>query len=349
MVDLLKEITEHKDYGIKIRILTPVEDSIRKTIHRFEKLEQVEIRYIEPALQTRVTILLVDKKFSLAVEVKDDSKQTSIEAIGLATYSNSPSTVFSYASIFETLWRQVDISEELKALNQKLRLRDTALKEFVNIAAHELRTPIQPIIGLSDILQSEIKDNKQRVLLGIITRNARTLKRLSENILDVTKIESKSLKLNKEQVDLKDIILNAIEDIVNQGLDTNVKILYEPQNIDVLADKEKITQVFFNLLNNSITFTTRGSISIITELGGGIQQVVASIRDTGKGIDPEIFPKLFSKFITKSDKGTGLGLYISKSIIEAHGGKMWANNNSDGKGATFSFTLPIIEKHSLKP
>jgi signal transduction histidine kinase len=218
--------------------------------------------------------------------------------------------------------------------------------EFINIAAHELRTPIQPILGLSETLKSKIKDNEQLTLINVISRNAKRLRRLTEDILDVTRIESKSLKLHKEQFNLNDVTVNTINDIKINRYSNNkkddIKILYDSdKDIFVKADKERLSQVIFNLLSNAIKFTNDegGNISIISEEKDS--QTIVSIKDRGTGIDSEILPRLFSKFATKSFEGTGLGLYTSKSIIEAHGGKIWVENNSDGKGATFTFSLPI--------
>jgi len=112
----------------------------------------------------------------------------------------------------------------------------------------------------------------------------------------------------------------------------------------VKADKEKLIQVISNLLNNAIKFTEEGTISVSTEVkGNGRMEVLVTIKDTGQGIHPEIEPRLFSKFASKSLQGTGLGLFIAKSIVEAHGGKIWAENNSGGKGATFTFSLPVSQ------
>jgi signal transduction histidine kinase len=260
------------------------------------------------------------------------------------------------------------------SLNERLKIHDKAQQEFINVAAHELRTPIQPIIGLSEILLSKIKDNESRQLADAIFRNAKRLQRLSQDILDVTKIEGGSLKLNKEHLNLNEVISNVADDYRNQikNSNRNIKLVYEfykkqakeakqkqqqyPQEkkqqlliqdnaIVVEADKEKIIQVISNLLNNAIKFTKEGIISIITEKeeNGHSKEVIVSIKDTGEGIDPVILPKLFSKFVAKSYQGTGLGLFISKSIVEAHGGRIWAENNADAKGATFSFTLPLNE------
>jgi signal transduction histidine kinase len=260
------------------------------------------------------------------------------------------------------------------SLNERLKIHDKAQQEFINVAAHELRTPIQPIIGLSEILLSKIKDNESRQLADAIFRNAKRLQRLSQDILDVTKIEGGSLKLNKEHLNLNEVISNVADDYRNQikNSNRNIKLVYEfykkqakegeqkqqyPQKknqqlliqdnaIVVEADKEKIIQVISNLLNNAIKFTKEGTISIITEKkeeNGHSKEVIVSIKDTGEGIDPVVLPKLFSKFVAKSYQGTGLGLFISKSIVKAHGGRIWAENNADAKGATFSFTLPLNE------
>ncbi len=246
-------------------------------------------------------------------------------------------------------------TRELEESNEQLKALDKMQKEFINTAAHELRTPIQPILALSEFLSSEIKDSKQHQLLDVIRRNAKRLQRLAEDILDVSRIESHNLSLNKEQVNINDIIQNVIEDYKNRmerknndDKNSEIEILFEPKKdvILVKADKERLTQVISNLLDNSVKFTKgRGKeveekkINIISEKKDG--QLKVTVKDSGMGIDPEIMPKLFSRFASTSFSGTGLGLYISKSIIEAHGGEISAQNNSDGNGATFSFTIPI--------
>jgi signal transduction histidine kinase len=229
---------------------------------------------------------------------------------------------------------------------------------FINIAAHELRTPIQPILGLTQIIRANTKNAKQRELLDITIRNAKRLEQLTEDILDVTRIEGHSLSLNKEQLNLNDVITNVINDIsstttsltIYSNKRTPIKLEYShPQNIIVQADKGRIIQVINNLLNNAIKFTQKGTISISLDRkreqdgndAGNQDYVVISVKDTGQGIDPETLPSLFTKFSTKSQtRGTGLGLFISKNIVEAHGGKIWAENNKDHRGSTFSFTLP---------
>jgi len=242
----------------------------------------------------------------------------------------------------------------LSEANEQLKTHDKMQKEFINIAAHELRTPIQPILGLSEVLHAKIKDTEQRQLLDTITRNAKRLQRLTDDILDVTRIESHSLKLNIEQFNLSDLISSIIEDYRNRIEKDNieVKLLYEPNNKDniifVEADRGRLIQVISNLLDNAIKFTKEGTISIITEEKDS--KVVVSVKDTGTGIDSEIFPRLFSKFVTKSERGgTGLGLFICKNIVEAHGGKIWIENNDiyKEKGATFSFSLPIIKQQPI--
>jgi signal transduction histidine kinase len=241
---------------------------------------------------------------------------------------------------------------------EKLKKSDKMKDEFINVAAHELRSPIQPILGLTEVIRSNEKDAKQRELLDVTIRNAKRLQRLTEDILDVTKIESGSLNLKKEFFNLNDVITNTIGDIManivkkSQQADI-IKLLYQPRDIFIEADKARITQVISNILNNAIKFTEaevneggeregRGIININAEKVDGSQAII-SIKDNGTGIDPEIMPKLFEKFATKSYQGTGLGLYICKNILEAHGGKIWAENNNDGKGATFLLSLPIKE------
>jgi signal transduction histidine kinase len=280
-------------------------------------------------------------------ELKEPKAEEFSEAIGFVVYSNSKVGVDSSKAFFELLWNeriQYEKLREYERLKEVQKMKD----EFINIAAHELRTPIQPILGLSEVLLNKIKDTKQVQLLDAIIRNAKRLQRLTDDILDVTKIESQSLKLNKEQFNLNDLISSIIDDYRNRIERDNVeiKLLYESNNKDnvfVEADRGRLIQVISNLLDNAIKFTKEGTISIITEEKD--TQVIVSVKDTGTGIDPEILPRLFSKFVTKSERGgTGLGLFICKNIVEAHGGKIWIENNDiyDGKkGATFTFSLPV--------
>jgi signal transduction histidine kinase len=240
-------------------------------------------------------------------------------------------------------------TRELEIANEQLRDHEKMQREFINIAAHELRTPIQPIIGLSELLQSKEKDEEKSRLMDIISRNAKRLQRLAQDILDVTRIESQLLRLNREKFDLNGLILGIIEEYkkeIGDDIKGNIKLLYNPiehnNTIDVDADRYRITQVISNLIDNAIKFTKEvgGTVSVdIKKESDG--WMIISVKDTGSGIDPEITPRLFTKFTSKSVKGTGLGLFISKNIIEAHGGRIWAENNTSGKGATFSFSLPL--------
>jgi signal transduction histidine kinase len=245
---------------------------------------------------------------------------------------------------------QNELTNKLKEANQQLKDKDRLKDEFINIAAHELRTPIQPILGLSEILLRSLKkvngktDMEGEQSLEAIIRNSKKLFRLSQDILDVSKIESHSLDLKKERFNLNDVILDSVKDYMNQAEKEgkrDIKLLYEPkEDIFVEADRGRLNQVVSNLISNAIKFTKEGTIFVNAEKKDK-EQVIVSIKDSGSGIDPQIQPRLFSKFATKSHTGTGLGLFISKNIIEAHGGRIWAENNSNSKGAAFSFSLPI--------
>jgi signal transduction histidine kinase len=222
-------------------------------------------------------------------------------------------------------------------------------KDFINVAAHELRTPIQPILGLTEIVCSKIKNTEQRELLDTVVRNAKRLQRLADDIIDVTKIESQSLKLNKEIFDLNEVISNIIDDykslIVNGNYKVKLNFKLFKETLLIEADRERISEVVSNLLSNAIKFTKEGEVFVSVEKkeDNNNNYALVTVRDSGAGIDQEILPNLFSKFITKSFEGIGLGLYISKHIVEAHGGKIWAENNSkDGNcGSIFCFKLPL--------
>jgi len=313
-----------------------------------------------------MTVLVVDKKYSLVVELRDDTKDDLKEAIGLATYSNSKSTVLSYVSIFDALWKQSELREELLNLSM-------AQKEFINIAAHELRNPIQPILGLSDVLlrsnfiiySNKSSGIKHKEIVEIIARNAKRLQRLTDDILDITRIEGKSLKLNKQRFVLSETIREIIQDLNIENRDLNQKVILSFDNnssiesISVTADQNRIKQVITNLIDNAMKFTPAGEITIAIEIDNKDNRVIIRVKDTGTGISSDILPKLFTKFVSRSEKGTGLGLYICKGIIEAHNGRIWAENNYDKNpslggrrsdsnnkmrrvGATFSFSLPLL-------
>ncbi|MGZ5551422.1 MAG: sensor histidine kinase, partial [Nitrososphaeraceae archaeon] len=245
-------------------------------------------------------------------------------------------------------------SNELLTIQyEKVKESEKLQKEFINIAAHELRNPIQPILGLTEAIYSNVKDEKQLEILEIIIRNAKRLKRLTDNLLDITKIESQSLMLNKEKFNLNILISEVLKDYVGkQKKQQKVKIVYDfnhKEDIIIEADRDRLVQVIHNLLDNALKFTTQNQQMIFVIIdkkneGKEKEEVIVSVKDTGEGISNKILSKLFTKFATSdSTTGTGLGLFICKNIIEAHGGRIWAENNSGEKGAIFSFTLPIAE------
>ncbi len=237
-------------------------------------------------------------------------------------------------------------NQQLLQTTEKLREEISKLQLFINIAAHELRTPIMPIVGYSEILQEDIGERKE--IRGIIY-NAKRLDQLAGNILEGAKIENQTLQLDKKEFNLKDILTDIIDDYDNlvalKG-SKDVKLRYEPKDIFLVADKVRVGRVISNLLNNAIKFTARGKITVsATEFNNnnnnnGSGEIQVSIKDTGTGLSPAIIPKLFSKFVSTDSGGTGLGLFVSRNIVEAHGGRIWAENNADGKGATFSFVIP---------
>jgi two-component system, OmpR family, sensor histidine kinase VicK len=372
------------DYGVNIRILSPSNKNILNFAKRYEKStfqyqNQIKVRHLKENLQTRISLLLVDKKYSLAVELGDDTKDRTVDAIGISTYSNSESTVLSYASIFETLWRQSELYDRLEELNEELRLRDIAQREFINTAAHELRTPIQPILGLSEIVLKSNRDQALDEYLIIIARNAERLHRLTNNILDVTKIEGKILKLDKRMVNLDLLISSLVAEyqtalerkrvgkVGKYDKDNNNEANYEKDVRDLCcqvfykrpsesgpflieADKDRIIQILSNLLNNALNSSNqrmiRDNVSAfpievsMKKDNTSAEEIVITVKDKGMGINKSISEKMFTKFVTTSDGGTGLGLYVSKNLVEAHGGRIWAYNNTDEQGATFCFTLP---------
>lgn len=246
-------------------------------------------------------------------------------------------------------------TKELQETTKKLTYHDKLQKEFIDIAAHEFRTPIQSVLGYSEMIHANLKNFDQ--YFEKIIRNAKRLEKLTEDVLDVSRIEGKNLQLSKSYFDLNQTIKQVIEDHQKEALNKEVQIIFDSKkNIPatVYADEARLQQVIDNLLSNAINFTQNGTITITAyraqvDTKGEMDEsdresTVVEIRDTGTGINSEMLPRLFDKFATRSMSGTGLGLYISKSIVDSHDGKIWAYNNKDGKGATFTFTLPVTKK-----
>ena len=416
---ILNNNKEKDQNKLIVKILAPTNNDLNKSIisiyNRIKKInsqkETIEFRRIGPLSEINTACIIVDKKKLLVIELKDDSKDNFLEAIGSSTYSNIQSTIFSYVSIFETLWTQTElyesiratnnelqstteelkeslqilakVNQELTVTNEQLNKHDKIQKEFINVAAHELRTPTQSIVGYCEMIDT-FPENTQKYLEPV-KRNAEKLYRLTEDILDVSRIESGTLKLEKIKFDLREIIVSLIEDLTTKkkkedvinsdkrhktDKNANIQLVYPElpaQPIFIYADKNRIQQVISNLLSNALKFTENGIITITMEKfkdnnnsnnnsnddyddddNEKQEFVCIKIKDTGKGIDPEVMPRLFEKFATKSDRGTGLGLYISKNIVEAHGGKIWGMNNKNNNnmyvenGAEFGFTLPLF-------
>jgi two-component system sensor histidine kinase VicK len=334
--------------NIQVRIITPndEENEFTRGPIKNRQTKNIEIRHILDTLSTNITVFVVDRKYSLAIEMVDDKGVNAYENLRTATYSNSRVTAILYISIFESLWKQVELIGQITNFTEKLRAEKKVHNEFISIAAHELRSPIQPILGLAQLLRSrkEIGIGKQDELLTVIIRNAKRLMELTENILDVTRIDDQTLHLRKEPLCIDDLIANSVEDIGNQ-LDPKQKINLIHENpkkefpLIAEADRGRLTQVISNLISNAVKFTTEGTITVIAERRD--RNLVVRVKDTGTGIASDIMPRLFEKFVTASEGGMGLGLFISKSIIDAHGGKIWADNNLGERGSTFSFAIPI--------
>lgn len=395
-VGLLFAILESvKKNNTKLKVMLPIDNSVLEIINKIKsKINKksilgLEFRNVENFLDTKSTILIVDKRVSLVMELKDDSKDSFYDAIGLSTYSNSKAGVLSHVLFFENLWNQTKISSNLKRANARLKENETLQNDFIHIAAHELKTPLQPILMMSEIIKSIVNQNQPKEkdgqvainkehfneLLDIIIRNTNKLTKLTNNVLDITRIESGALKLDKDEIDIRKFFRDSIKDYNRQhyinnnkyltnsetdnyidNINTSLKIVdkitinskinnHEPsKEYLVKIDKSRIIQVFENLIDNSLKFSDphdQIELKVDKIRKKGVNYVKVTVKDRGSGIDPEILPKLFSKFITKSEKGTGLGLYICKNIILAHGGEIWASNNDDGRGASIEFTIPL--------
>jgi len=354
-IGLINSIKQAKSKGVNVMILYSEEKrdgiaavQVISAITRYAKIKRIS--------GIQGSILLIDN--SKVLTISEDERVDALVAI----YSDSKSLVKNFGSLLDTLWNETEIlksiirvkdnladtNKQLAEANEQLKIHHKMQEEFINIASHEIKTPTQAILGYSEM--SEMEPERSKEYLQPILRNARRLQTLTNDILDVTRIESQSLNLNKERVNLDDVISSVLVDYRNQiereRNQKDIKLVYEnnddnkPRDIFVEADRERLTQVISNLISNAIKFTQEGVIKVSVEAKDN-RDAVITVKDNGEGIDSEIMPRLFTKFATKSIMGTGLGLFISKSIVDAHGGKIWGENNIDSRGTTFSFSLPI--------
>ncbi len=383
--EILRNAT--KTSSVKVRILLPIPSSnneIRKEVDRQLNTDSIYFRALDKGAQNTSTFVVADNHTAVVIELKDDTKYSFHEAISYAIFTNSKNIVSSFSSMFNTLWNQSELNEHIVQQNLQLKIKNDELSqhqaelqqsfeylakvnrslaeanlkikahdkiqtEFINVAAHELRTPTQSIIGYCEMI--EMLPERSKEYIGILKRNAERLYTLSSDILDATKIETGNLTMKFSDFDLAETINEVVKDMRKKSY-----AMYKKEDIDymipniefseygpfpVRADKNKIIQLVSNLLDNAIKFGGHGVVTIIMDKNDSINQVTVSVIDSGKGIDPEVYNELFQKFVTKSDKGTGLGLFIAKGIVEAHGGHISGTNNKSGVGATFSFSLPI--------
>lgn len=323
--------------------------------YRFKDIDNFRLKLLDSKLFTEIGFLIVDKKKSLLIESRNIPSLNMLQTIGLSSYSNSIRISKSYASIFDTLWNQAELYD-------KLKIQDRLQKEFINIAAHELRNPVQLLLGFSDILmnsQGSIESCDKFIVT--INQSTKRLAKLIDKVLDVTQLENELLILNKETFDLDQLLIDIVKEYNNNIRLVNKKqveieyasekprgknslVYYKEDFGTVHADRVRIIQVIMNILENAVEFTQVGKIQIKLYQKQDSNELYLSIKDSGCGIDSEVLPKLFTKFVSKSRKGTGLGLYISRKVIEAHGGKIWAENCYDNSnnitGSRFTFSLP---------
>ena len=381
MQPILQLLGEAVIRGVKVKILSTDSNKLPAGIG-------LEVKHLaKEGGEDLHEILITDRKAALEYRIKEGNGIVSI-------YSSSPSTAKSFVTMFDNLWDQAVTQEKSREAGQikdeyiqkqrelydKLREADRLKDDFINIAAHELRTPIMPILGGLELIQSKLDgvDSSIKDELAIIGRNAERLLKLSEDILQASRIETGRLRLYIEQINLNTLISEVVIDVEKkyrqsakapavETADMRSLILhivgerssaasgrvmeFEPvqPELTVECDRGKVGEVLFNLIDNAMKFVDEreGKITITTHISG--PNVTVSVRDNGTGIDPTIKDRMFEKFTTRSEKGSGLGLFISKSIVEAHGGTIWAGNNSDGKGATFVFSLPVRYLRSEQP
>jgi two-component system, OmpR family, sensor histidine kinase VicK len=322
------------DKGKSVKVLIPYDAQLTPILERVKReVPSVDFRVMNESLRTKISILIADRSKTLVLETRDDGRDDLAKALGMATYTESGSLAASYAAIFENIWKQTEMYDKLK-LHEKMQ------SDFVNVAAHELRTPVQAIINYAELATTNAANKDE--YYGKLLRNVTRLQKLTEEILDAARIEGGTLRLNKEVFDIKALVESVVEEQrIRVGAKGVTLVMAGSGGLVVEGDRGRLGQVVSNLLSNAVKFTEEGSIRVSVEARSKENRVRISVADTGTGIDPSIMPMLFSRFVAKSQSGTGLGLYISKSIVEEHGGRIWVESNNPGGGATFAFEVPI--------
>ena len=346
-----KALNELASKGIDVRILTSMDYNNQDNFDRIQSsYSNIKFRRLDTSIQALNRINILDREKTMVWEIKDDASLNFIDALGIAIFIESRSTAMSYAFIFDSLWNQTNLYEQLQMAYENLKLHEKMQKEFIDSVAHELRTPLTPIIGLTERVKDNLKDEEQAQLLDIVIDNGKKLHALSENVLDVTRMEGNLVRLKKELFDINQLIVDVVKNFESSiRKDKEITFQYNKfKECFIYADKQRIAQVISNLLDNSIKFIFNkkgGLISITVEQKKeqGTDVIVVCVKDNGEGIHPEIFPRLFTKFATKSFYGTGLGLFICKNVIKMHGGRIWAHNNKNSNGASFLFSIPLIK------
>lgn len=368
-----------------VRILMPIPGFNKEILNEIKMHPKLKFKSLDERAPSRGTFAVIDKKFAVVFELESNSKSNLLEGIRCAIFSNSKNMVSFYESIFESLWYQTSLNQKIIEKNKELEIKTKELTqvykdlresfeslasstsklqsanaqleahnklqaEFINVAAHEMRTPTQAVLGYCEMVS--LYPERAQEYVERLKRNAERLHTLISDILDATRIEMGSLKLDPERFNLAATIEEIVNDLKTDAYNRRSEKTGAPtigpeikfdfaKPIFVRADKSRIAQVISNLLINAIKFTSRGMVTINLRMNKPATEVTVAIRDTGIGIDADIYPRLFQKFASKSFQGTGLGLFISSGIVQAHGGRIKARNNENGPGATFSFTLPL--------
>ena len=338
---IISNLTEEADKrGVNVRILCPVDESNNDLVRSIQDVyKRVKISTYQK-YSFKSIFLIVDSNQFIRAELKNPDADDFESVFGLAVYSNSKPSVESFKTFFDIAWNQITLSEEF-------RNRERAKDDFLAVASHELRTPIQPILGYA-YLAAKGKVSQEEAWDGVL-KEARRLQQLANDILDVTKFESGNMIyfMDHEKINrLLASIANSVKKDLPDGLEIAVEYDEAEADLQIWMDRSRMSQVITNIIGNAMKFTEQGSIKIQSKAMRDENKIEIRVSDTGKGISKDVMPMLFQKFATRGHgevqnrKGSGLGLYICRAIVNGHDGEISAFNNGD-RGATFVISLPI--------
>ena len=321
-------------------------------IYSITNLKMFQLRLVDAQLIVYVLLIMVGSQFFFLENVTD--KVLTIVTLAISAFL-AITLLRNIKKEAEARKKIEELAASLQSANTRLREQDIQKTEFISFATHQLRSPLTSIKGnTSLILEGDAGPVPEQMkgIIEIIYTSIKTMGNIVEDYLNMSRLELGTMKYNLIEMDFKDLV----HDVMNeQKINIESKALTYSISVDealtykIKADPDKFKQIIINVVDNSVKYTPKGSLSISLTKNPAHNAILFSVSDTGVGIKPEVIPKLFRKFSRAPDAsvsnihGTGLGLYIAKEFIAAHKGRIWAESQGEGKGSQFYVEVPEVK------